>query len=105
MLYEELAYDDNGQLLTGTFLDYHLPTAVEMQPVEVGHVETPSPLNPLGLKGAGESGIIPAQAAMVNAIEDALAHLGVRLYEFPLGPSRLWELIDAQRQTLDHGAG
>lgn len=99
VLYEELAYDDSGQLLTGTFLDYHLPTAVEMQPVEVGHVETPSPLNPLGSKGAGESGIIPAQAAMVNAIEDALAHLGVRLYEFPLGPSRLWELIDAVRQS------
>ncbi|ETX08892.1 MAG: hypothetical protein ETSY2_02735 [Candidatus Entotheonella gemina] len=98
VLYEELTYDDSGQLLTGTFLDYHLPTAVEMQPVEVGHVETPSPLNPLGSKGAGESGIIPAQAAVVNAIEDALAHLGVRLYEFPLGPGRLWELIDAQRQ-------
>jgi carbon-monoxide dehydrogenase large subunit len=97
VLYEELAYDDNGQLLTGSFLDYHLPTAMEMPQVEVGHVETHSPLNPLGSKGAGESGTIPAQAAVVSAIEDALAPLGVRLYEFPLGPHRLWELIDAQR--------
>jgi carbon-monoxide dehydrogenase large subunit len=98
VLYEELAYDDNGQLLTGTFLDYHLPTAMEMPPVETSHIETPSPLNPLGSKGAGESGTIPAQAAMVSAIEDALAPLGVRLHEFPLGPHRLWELIDQQRQ-------
>lgn len=81
-------------------LYYHLPTAVDMQPVEAGHVETPSPLNPLGSKGAGESGIIPAQAAMVNAIEETLAHLGVRFYEFPLGLGRLWELIEAQRQDV-----
>jgi carbon-monoxide dehydrogenase large subunit len=98
VLYEELAYDDNGQLLTGSFLDYHLPTAMEIPQVEVGHVETLSPLNPLGSKGAGESGTIPAQAAMVSAIEDALAPLGVHLHEFPLGPHRLWELIDQQRQ-------
>jgi CO/xanthine dehydrogenase Mo-binding subunit len=97
VLYEELAYDDNGQLLTGTFLDYHLPTAVEMPQVHVDHVETPSPLNPLGSKGAGESGVIPSQAALVSAIEDALAPLGVRLHEFPLGPQRLWELIAAGR--------
>lgn len=101
MLYEELAYDPNGQLLTGTFLDYHLPTAVEMPQVDIAHVETPSPLNPLGSKGAGESGTIPAQAALVGAIEDALAPLGVRLYEFPLGPHRLWELIDQQRRQAD----
>jgi carbon-monoxide dehydrogenase large subunit len=94
VLYEELAYDEHGQMLTGTFLDYHLPTAREMPQIEVGHVETPSPLNPLGSKGAGESGVIPAQAALVSAIEDALAPLGVRLSEFPLGPHRLWELID-----------
>jgi carbon-monoxide dehydrogenase large subunit len=98
VLYEELAYDDYGQLLSGTFLDYHLPTAVEAPSVEVGHVETLSPLNPLGAKGAGESGTIPAQAAVVSAIEDALAPLGVRLHEFPLGPHRLWELIAQQRQ-------
>ena len=98
VLYEELAYDGHGQLLTGTFLDYHLPTAMEMPSVQVEHVETPSPLNPLGSKGAGESGTIPAQAALVSAIEDALAPLGVRLHEFPLGPHRLWELIDEQRR-------
>ena len=66
--------------------------------MEVEHVETPSPLNPLGSKGAGESGTIPAQAALVSAIEDALAPLGIRLYEFPLGPHRLWKLIDEQRR-------
>ncbi len=66
--------------------------------VDVGRVETPSPLNPLGSKGAGESGTLPAQAAVVSAIEDALAPLDVRLYEFPLGPHRLWELIDQQRR-------
>jgi CO/xanthine dehydrogenase Mo-binding subunit len=98
VLYEELLYDDQGQLLTGTFLDYHLSMAMEMPPVQVEHVETPSPLNPLGSKGAGESGTIPAQAVLVSAIEDALAPLGVRLYEFPLGPHRLWELIDEQRR-------
>jgi CO/xanthine dehydrogenase Mo-binding subunit len=99
VLYEELAYDDDGQLLTGTFLDYHLPTALEMPWVEVDHVETPSPLNPLGSKGAGESGTIPAQAALVSAIEDALTPLGIRLHEFPLGPHRLWALIDQQRRS------
>ncbi|GIX48080.1 MAG: aldehyde dehydrogenase [Candidatus Tectimicrobiota bacterium] len=99
VLYEELVYDEEGQLLTGTFMDYHLPTAMEMPAVEVDHVETPSPLNPLGSKGAGESGTIPAQAALVSAIEDALAPLGVRLYEFPLGPRRLWELIQQARSA------
>ena len=68
-----------------------------MPQVDVGHIETPSPLNPLGSKGAGESGPIPAQDTRVSAIEDALAPLGVRLHEFPLGPHRLWELIAASR--------
>lgn len=99
--FEELVYDDNGQLLNGSFMDYLLPTALDVPPIDVGHEETPSPLNPLGIKGAGEAGAIPIGALFAQAIEDALQVAGLEILEIPLSPSRLWELV---RDALS-GAG
>jgi carbon-monoxide dehydrogenase large subunit len=92
-LYEELAYDENGQLLTGTFMDYTMPTAKEVPPIEVYHQETPSPFTPLGTKGAGESAISAPFGALVSAVEDALAPFGVVITETPLTPHRVWRWI------------
>ena len=91
--YEKLAYDDNGQLLSGSFMDYLLPTAMEIPRIEVGHEETPSPWNPLGVKGAGEAGAIPVGALFAQAIEDALEIKGLEILEIPLSPNRLFELV------------
>ncbi len=92
-LYEELAYDENGQFLTGTLMDYTMPTAKEIPPIEVYHQETPSPFTPLGTKGAGESAISAPFGALVSAVEDALSPLGVVINETPLTPNRVWRLI------------
>jgi carbon-monoxide dehydrogenase large subunit len=91
--YEQLVYDDNGQLLNGSFMDFLVPTALEVPRVEVGHEETVSPLNALGSKGAGEAGAIPVGALFAQALEDALAVPGLEILEIPLKPSRLWELV------------
>jgi CO/xanthine dehydrogenase Mo-binding subunit len=91
--YEQLIFDDNGQLLNGSFMDYLLPTALDVPNVMVGHQETPSPLNPLGTKGAGEAGAIPVGPLFAQAVEDALQQDGLELLEIPLSPSRLWELV------------
>jgi len=96
-LYEELAYSEDGQLLTGTFMDYLVPTASEAPVIEIAHVESPSPLTPLGSKGLGESSSMTVPAVIANAVSDALAPLGVRITELPMTPSRLWELIQAAR--------
>ena len=90
--FEQLVYDDNGQLLNASFMDFLLPTALDVPRVEVGHEETVSPLNALGTKGAGEAGAIPVGALFAQAIEDALAVPGLEILEIPLNPSRLWEL-------------
>jgi carbon-monoxide dehydrogenase large subunit len=92
--YEKIVYDDNGQLLSGTFMDYLLPTSLDVPPIEVGHRETPSPLNPLGIKGAGEAGAIPTGALFVQALENALQIEGLEIREIPLSPNRLWELVE-----------
>ena len=93
-LHEELAYDDAGQLTAGTLMEYHLPVAADMPPVELCvREEDPSPTNRLGVKGAGEDGIVAAGAAVANAVADALAPLGVKITALPLRPSRLRELI------------
>jgi CO/xanthine dehydrogenase Mo-binding subunit len=92
-LYEEMVYDGAGQLLTGTLMDYLLPTAMEVPPVTTLHLESPSPRNPLGVKGLGEGGAIAPPAAIANAIEDALAPFGVRVTETPLHPARILALI------------
>lgn len=91
--YEELVYDDAGQLLNPSFMDYLIPTATDVPHMEVAHVETPSPLNPLGVKGVGEAGAIPVGALFAQAIDDALAPLGVEIREIPLSPNRLFELM------------
>jgi carbon-monoxide dehydrogenase large subunit len=95
--FEQLVYDENGQLLNASFMDFLLPTALDVPRVEVGHEETVSPLNALGTKGAGEAGAIPVGALFAQAIEDALAIPGLEILEIPLKPSRLWELAQARR--------
>lgn len=95
--YEQLVYDENGQLLNASFMDYLLPTALEVPRIDVGHHETPSPLNPLGTKGSGEAGAIPVGAVFVQAVEDALNTPGLEILEIPLKPSRLWELVEQAR--------
>jgi carbon-monoxide dehydrogenase large subunit len=94
-LLEEVVYDDAGQLATGTLMDYALPRAGDLPSFEVGHVVTPSPLNPLGVKGAVEGGTLPAPAAIANAIADALRPLAVDITEMPLTLERLWRRIRA----------
>src|SRR5262244_1514444 len=92
-LLEEIVYDAAGQLATGTLMDYALPRAADLPPLEVHHVITPSPLNPLGVKGAGEGGTLPAPAAIANAVADALHPRGVEPTEMPLTRERLWRRI------------
>jgi aerobic carbon-monoxide dehydrogenase large subunit len=91
--FEKLHYDEHGQLLNATLADYLLPTALDVPEVIMGHVETPAPENPLGLKGVGEAGAIPAGAAFAQALEDALPELALEIREIPLSPDRLWMLI------------
>ncbi len=100
-LLEELVYDDNGQLLSGTFMDYLLPTSQDAPPIhDVTLEEAPSPHNPLGVKGAGEGGIVATGAALANAVANALAPLGVQVTELPLSPNRInaW-LRDAEHRV------
>jgi carbon-monoxide dehydrogenase large subunit len=92
-LFEELVYDDEGQLRTASFMDYLLPTAGELPDICLAHVDTPSPLNPLGVKGLGEGGAIGPPAAIANAVEAALADLGVVVRACPLTPDRVRALI------------
>ena len=94
-LYEWMRFDEAGQPLTTNFAEYLLVSATEMPTVETGHMESPSPLNPLGVKGVGECGVVPAAAAIIAAIEDALSPFGVRIAEAPLTPARLLSLIEA----------
>lgn len=99
--FEELVFDENGQLLTGSFMDYLLPTSLDVPRIDVGHEVTPSPLNPLGVKGAGEAGAIPVGPLFAQAVEDALAIDGMEILEIPLKPSRLWEI--AQQKYTANG--
>jgi carbon-monoxide dehydrogenase large subunit len=92
-LYERVHYDEDGQLVTGTFVDYALPTAAELPSFETDRTETPSPVNSLGAKGVGEAGTIAASAAVTNAVIDALRPLGVNYINMPLTPMRVWEAI------------
>ena len=102
-LLEEVVYDDAGQLMTGTLMEYALPRAADVPPFEVHHVVTPSPLNPLGVKGAGEGGTLPAPAAIANAVADALRPLGVEVTEMPLTCERLWRRVQASSQSRRPG--
>ncbi len=94
-LFEWMKYDDGAQPLTTTFQDYLLPAASDVPGCCIEHVETPNPLNPLGVKGAGEGGTIPAPAAIVSAIEDALSPFGVRFADIPLTPGRIVAALQA----------
>jgi carbon-monoxide dehydrogenase large subunit len=94
-LFEWMGYDDNAQPLTTNFADYLLPSATEIPPIDVHLVEYPSTKNPLGVKGIGESGTVPAASAMISGIEDALSAYGVRIDEAPISPARLFQLLQA----------
>jgi 2-furoyl-CoA dehydrogenase large subunit len=96
-LFEELQYDEGGQLLTGTFMDYLVPTASEAPVIDIAHVVSPSPLTPLGSKGLGESSSMTVPAVIANAVSDALAPLGIGITELPMSPTRLWALIEGAR--------
>lgn len=95
-LFEEMAYDEAGQLLTGSLMDYAVPRADDLPMLETVHLEFPSPRNPLGVKGLGEGGAISPPAAIANAIEDALAPFGVTITETPVTPARLRALLAAR---------
>jgi carbon-monoxide dehydrogenase large subunit len=97
-LYERLVYDEHGQLLNASFMDFLMPYASEVPTVETDHQETPSPLNPLGIKGAGEAGVIPGAAVLAAAISDAE---GIWIDRMPISPSELWEL--RRRKTQEGG--
>jgi len=98
---EHLVYDENGQLLTGSFADYLLPTASDFPKIRALTVELkPCPSNPLGAKGGGEGGIIPTGGIMANAVADALKHLNVQPMELPLSPPRVWALVEAAKALL-----
>jgi len=97
--YEQLHYDEAGQLLNGSFMDFLIPTALDVPRIEIGHRETPSPLNPLGTKGVGEAGAIPVGALFAQAVEDALALDGFEILEIPLSPGRLFELVRSHEEA------
>lgn len=96
--YEQLVFNEDGQLLNASFMDYLLPTADTVPAIIADHVETPSPLNPLGVKGAGEAGAIPVGPLFAQAIEDALAGYNLEILEIPLSPGRLFELVEETRR-------
>ena len=98
VLFEHLAVDDAGNPLATTFVDYLVPSAAEVPPIEFGHVESPSP-GPGGFKGVGEGGAIGAPPAVVNAVADALAPFGVTITRLPLTPARIVELLQHRGGT------
>ena len=96
-LFERIHYDEDGQLVTGTFVDYALPSAADVPSFETDRTETPSPVNSLGVKGVGEAGTIAASPAVVNAVIDALRPLGVTFIDMPLAPQLVWKAIEEAR--------
>ncbi len=100
-LYEVMHYDENGQLLNASFMDFLMPYATEIPHIETAHLQTPSPLNPLGIKGAGEAGVIPGSACLASALEDAL---GVRISAMPVSPSDLFELLAGDPEKTRRGS-
>jgi carbon-monoxide dehydrogenase large subunit len=100
VLFEQTVYDENGQLLTGEFMDYAMPRAADVPEYILGHTVTPSPTNVLGVKGVGEAGTIGATPAIANAVMDALAPFGVRHLDLPLTPERVWRAIHARTAVV-----
>ena len=95
-LYEELAYDDQGQFLTQSLLDYCMPSARQVPPIKIAHLHTPSPLNPLGVKGLGEGGAVAPPPAIAAAVEDALRDFGAHITRTPLTPQIVFRLMHRQ---------
>jgi aerobic carbon-monoxide dehydrogenase large subunit len=104
-LFERIHYDEQGQLVTGTFVDYALPSAADVPSFETDRTETPSPVNSLGVKGVGEAGTIAASPAVTNAVIDALRPLGVDYIDMPLSPQRVWATIEAAKAHGRNGGG
>jgi CO/xanthine dehydrogenase Mo-binding subunit len=100
-LYERMAYDHDGQLRNASFMDFLMPYATEIPHVRTDHHETPSPLNPLGIKGAGEAGVIPGAAVIAAAISDAT---GMQITRMPLGPDELFALLHGEGSLPPIGA-
>lgn len=93
-LYENAVYDENGQLVSGSLMDYAIPTAAMVPTYETARTETPSPTNPLGVKGAGETGTIASAPAVVNAVIDALSPMGVKHLDMPLTSEKVWRAMN-----------
>jgi carbon-monoxide dehydrogenase large subunit len=103
-LMERIVYDESGQLLTGSFIDYQMPRAADMPPVILAKHATPSVMNPLGAKGVGEAGCIGIPAAIVNAVVDALSPFGVRHLDMPLTSATIWAAMrGAGKRSTDNG--
>jgi len=98
---EEISYDENGNIHGATFMDYLLPTAVETPKWELGETVTPCPHHPIGAKGVGESATVGAPPAFVNAVVDALWHLGVRKIDIPMSPSKVWNILKEHDAVLE----
>jgi len=94
-LWEGAVYDDNGQLTSGSLMDYAIPKASFLPKFELDSTETPSPTNPLGVKGVGETGAIASTPAVVNAVMDALSPLGIKHLDMPLTPEKVWRAMEA----------
>jgi aerobic carbon-monoxide dehydrogenase large subunit len=98
-LFEDAVYDADGNLVTSNLMDYMMPTAAEFPSFITDHTTTPSPSNPMGVKGVGEAGTIAAAPAVINAIVDALGSFGITDIDMPASPQRVWEAINRSRGT------
>jgi carbon-monoxide dehydrogenase large subunit len=98
-LYEHAEYDENAQLITGSMMNYTVPKADDFIGVELARTETPTPVNPLGIKGAGETGTIASTAAVANAVMDALSPFGIQHIDMPLTPGRIWEALRRRKEA------
>jgi carbon-monoxide dehydrogenase large subunit len=107
-LYEHAIYDDAGNLITGSMMDYTVPNAAQIPAIETDRTETPCPHNVTGIKGVGETGTIASSQAVVNAVVDALAPFGIKHIDMPLTPERVWRAIQdtrgGQQSSLDQPA-
>jgi len=99
VLMEEIRFGSDGQLVSGSFMDYAMPRADDLPMIESDNLETPTELNPLGVKGVGEAGTVGGIAAAMNAVNNALAQVGVRHFDMPATPSRVWEAIQNAQAT------
>ena len=100
-LFEQVVYDENGQMLSGSLMDYSFPNTRLTPSMELGRTFTPSPRNPLGAKGIGESGATGAPPAVVNAVLDAFRPYGINNLDMPLWPDRLWKIF---HEAVDHNS-